>query len=333
MAAYDPATPLAEEVTSRFGGRTARSADELIEGRDVDVVFVATPHHLHAQLAVQAARAGRHVLVEKPLAVDLEQALTVADAADRYGVAVSICLPYRYAPHVVEARRLIRDGALGTFAAASLVYLVDKPPSYWSSGYSGRAVSDWRGSREKAGGGVLLMNLSHYLDALRYLVDVEVESVSAHVSSVDQVPRIDVEDSVALTLRYENGAIAAVMGSAACRGASRLELAIWGEVGHISVESPSKAYSLRASGDVMAGRWRFLPTRSGVTDQRERMAFLDDFAAAVRDRRQPDVSVSDGIAVQALIEAAYRSSHERRPASPDDILREAEVRAGRRGPA
>ena len=332
VAAYDPATPLADEVTSRFRGTTARSADELIENSDVDVVFVATPHYLHAQLAVQAARAGRHVLVEKPLAVDLEQALRVADAADEYGVTVSLCLPYRYAPHVVEARRLVREGALGRFAGASLVYLVDKPPSYWSTGYSGRAVSDWRGSREKAGGGVLMMNLSHYLDALRYLVNGEVESVSAHVGSVDQVPGIDVEDSAALTLRFDSGAIAAVVGCAACRGASRLEFAIWGEAGHISVESPSRAYSLRAIDDLIAGRWRSLPKRSATTDVRERMALLDSFAAAVRDGRQPDIPVSDGIAVQALLEAAYRSSRERRPASPVDILREAEARAGSGAP-
>ena len=114
------------------------------------------------------------------------------------------------------ARRLIAAGALGETFGVLLNFFMDKPPSYWIGGFSSRAHSDWRGSREQAGGGVLIMNLSHYVDLIRHLTGLEVEAVSSGAQSSEQTA--EVEDAVSVTVRYANGALGSLFANAALRG-------------------------------------------------------------------------------------------------------------------
>jgi len=179
VACYDPSTALAKAVADSHGAAVETTAEALFERRDVDAVFLSVPHHLHAPLALQAAEYGRHIIVEKPLANNLAAAQEMIEAAERANVVLSVCFPLRYKPEVVAARRMIAAGALGEFGGAVLNVLDDKPASYWLGGFSGRSVSNWRTSREQAGGGALIMNLSHYIDLLYALVDTEVDTITA----------------------------------------------------------------------------------------------------------------------------------------------------------
>ena len=167
------------------------------------------------------------MIVEKPLANNLAAAVDLVQAADRAGVLLSVCFPLRFQPDVVTARRLIADGALGEPAGVLLNFFMDKPPSYWFGGYSGRAHSNWRVSREQAGGGVLIMNLCHYIDVVRHLTGVEVDLVTAGVHDMDGPA--EVEDAVSVSVRYANGALGSFFGTAALRGSAPTQvLRLWG---------------------------------------------------------------------------------------------------------
>src|SRR5262249_12575550 len=130
-ACFDPIRRLAEDVALQHGAVVTGSADELLARSDVDAVVLAVPHHLHAPLGADAAAAGKHVVVEKPLANDLRSGLDLVAAATRANVELSVCFPQRYEPSVVLARRLIEAGALGDLGGTLLNFLLDKSASYW----------------------------------------------------------------------------------------------------------------------------------------------------------------------------------------------------------
>jgi 2-desacetyl-2-hydroxyethyl bacteriochlorophyllide A dehydrogenase len=320
-ACFDPIRRLAEDVALQHGAVVTGSAAELLARSDVDAVLLAVPHHLHAPLGVDAAAAGKHVVVEKPLANDLRSALDLAAAATRANVELSVCFPQRYEPSVVLARRLIEAGALGELSGTLLNFLLDKSASYWVGGYSGRAPSDWRASRERSGGGILIMNLSHYVDVLRRLGGVEASLVSAHTHAIDRTA--EVEDSVAISVRYENGGTGSLFGSGALRGSFGMtELRLWGPEGQVVVEPTPRVYTLRAQDGLLTGRWQSLGNLPPVNT---RAVYFSRLADAITRGRRPDITGDDGLAVQAFIEAAYRSSELGTAVSPTALLEEVPV--------
>jgi predicted dehydrogenase/NADPH:quinone reductase-like Zn-dependent oxidoreductase len=319
VASFDPDARLAGDVADRFGGAACTSPEQLFES-GLDAAFVATPHHLHAPLALQAIESGLHVMVEKPLARNTQEAGSMAAAARAAGVLLSVCFPYRYEAHIEAAKHFVGEGALGDAAGALVSYAADKPPSYWLGGYSGRSIGGWRASREKAGGGVLIMNLCHYLDLVRYIAGLEAEAVSA---SVEQPDREDaVEGSIAVAVRYANGGVGSLFGCSALRGAAFSELRVWGDAGQLELEPRPRLYTLRAVEGVRAGRWHALP-EPGPEDVRT--TYVERFAEAVRDSRTPDITAEDGLAVQALMDAAYDSAETGEMVRPADLL--AQVRS------
>jgi UDP-N-acetyl-2-amino-2-deoxyglucuronate dehydrogenase len=321
VACYDPIEALADDVAQAHGAEVAPTTDTLLDHKGVDAVLLSLPHDLHGPLGVEAAAAGKHVVVEKPLANNLDAASELVDAASHAGVVLSICFPQRYQPEVVVARWLIDAGALGEFEGMLLNFFMDKPSSYWVGGFSGRAQSSWRGSRERSGGGVLIMNLSHHVDIVRYLTGVEADIVAARTQAVD--PEAEVEDAVGVTVRYANGALGSLFANAALRGsAPSTELRLWGSDGHIAVEPDPLVYTLRALDGLRTNRWQ---TFGRLPPTNIRAIYFSRLATAIDRGERPDITGEDGLVVQAFIEAAYRSSESGRDVRPSALLHEVEA--------
>lgn len=300
VLAYDAEPSLAAAATARAGGEVAPTLEAALDAGRVDAVVLSVPHDAHAPLAEQAAAAGLHVVVEKPLAVDLASARRAVDTVHAAGRVLSVCFPYRYEPALVTARQLVVAGALGAIRGASVVFHADKPDAYWLGGFSGRAASDWRTRLERAGGGVLIMNLTHYLDFVRTVAGVEAATVAA-VGGLD--PGAEVEDRIALSVALAGGGVLSVVGSASTRGAPANRFEIWGEDGTLCLEPEGLVYTRRAVGGLTPHRWSRLPADEGAP----RASYFEAFADAVLEGRAPDVTAADGLAVQAVVEAAYES--------------------------
>jgi predicted dehydrogenase/threonine dehydrogenase-like Zn-dependent dehydrogenase len=305
-ACYDPVGSLAEDLAQAHGAVASPTSNALLARDDVDAVLLSVPHHLHLPLGAEVAAAGKHIIVEKPLANDFVAAAELVSAAERKGVVLSVCFPHRYQPNAVAARRLIADGVLGTFGGAMLTFFMDKPASYWVSGFSGRAHSSWRGSRDKAGGGVLIMNLSHYIDLLRHLTGAEADLVTAQEQTSEA--GAEVEDAVSVSVRYVGGALGSLVACTALRGSTtESALRLWGSHGQIAIEPEARVYTLRALDGLRTNRWQ---TFAELPPRNARAVYFSRLATALHRGEPPEVSGRDGLAVQAVIEAAYRSNRD-----------------------
>lgn len=311
-AVYDVNQDLANDLSGRFHVRTMETLDELLTNPTVDAVYIAVPHYLLAPLTQQALEAGKHVLTEKPLAISLEEVDRLIAFATERQLSLGVFYEMRYAPAHALAREFIQAGAIGDVVGIQIQTLIDKSLAYWQAGYSGRSLNPWRGIQAQAGGGVVLMNTSHLLDALRYVTGLSVTSVSAEIGTL--VADVEVEDMATATLRFNNGAIGSLIAGAHISGAHNEECcSIYGTEGQIRLpdpygSGPLQVYLRRAWDEFTAGQWHSIPTEPVPVYQRA----IEDFAQAVGTKRCVPISAQDARQVLAVVLAIYQSAAERR---------------------
>jgi len=206
---------LAAQAADKLGWKEhATDWQEVVARDDIDIVDVCTPGDSHEQIAIAAARAGKAVLCEKPLANDLAGAERMLDVVQQAGVVHMVCHNYRRLPAVALARQWIEEGRIGEIRHYRGTYLQD-----WIVDPDFPRV--WRLEKSKAGSGALGDIASHSIDLARYLVG-EIAEVSGLLETfIPERPLedgsgrgvVDVDDAALALLRFENGAIGSVEGS------------------------------------------------------------------------------------------------------------------------
>jgi predicted dehydrogenase len=176
-----------------------RSHRDLIAQCRPDALVIATPNRLHVSMGIDAARAGVHLLVEKPIADTIDDACELLREARRAGVAVLVGHHRRHHAQAAEAKRLLADGRLGTLVGATVLWAARKPDAYFDAAW-----------RKVAGGGPVLINLIHEVDMLRFLGG-EIAGVAGVTSSAQR--GFEVEDSAAVVLRFAGGALGTILGT------------------------------------------------------------------------------------------------------------------------
>jgi predicted dehydrogenase len=194
---------------------TATDWRDVVRRKDIDIVDIATPGDSHAEIAIEAAKAGKVVLCEKPLANTVKEAQRMLAAATKAGVIHMICHNYRRAPAVMLARQLIEQGKLGRLYHFRGTYLQD-----WVADPSVPLV--WRLRKEAAGSGALGDIASHSLDLARFLVGEITEVTGALETFVKERPlpenpkkkgKVTVDDASASVVRFDNGALGTIEAS------------------------------------------------------------------------------------------------------------------------
>jgi predicted dehydrogenase len=314
-AVYDVKPDLARDLSQRFHVPTMATLRELVTNPLLDAAYIAVPHHLLAPLTYQALEAGKHVLAEKPLGISLDEVDRLIELANKRQLALGVFYEMRYAPAHAPARELIQAGAIGKIIGVRIQTLIDKPITYWQSGYSGRSVNPWRGIKAQSGGGVVLMNTSHLLDAVMYVTGLFVTSVSAEVGTL--VADVEVEDIATATLRFNNGAIGSLMACAHISGAHNEEYCcLYGTQGQLRLpdpygSNPLQFYLKQAWGDFPPNQWHTLPTNPVPVYQQA----LEDFARSVQMQQCAPISGQAARQVLAIVLAIYQSANERRTVS------------------
>jgi UDP-N-acetyl-2-amino-2-deoxyglucuronate dehydrogenase len=310
---HDIAETLAASLGQRFQVPFTTQLEAFLATPDLDAVYIAVPHDCLAPLAQRALEAGKHVLVEKPMALTLAEADELIALADRQRLALGVFYEYRLAGPYAQAREIIQAGALGRIIGVRFHTLIDKPMSYWGSGLAGRLANPWRGLKARAGGGVLLMNTSHQFDAVRYITGLEIVSVAAHIATLAAPGEVKVEDSAAVTLRFNNGAVGSVFAGAHIPGASAGERCdIYGTDGQLSIpdpytddlSDPLRVYLRQPWRDIPAAVWQMRPRSIMPVFSQS----IDNFARAVQQGEIPPISGRDGRRVLAVVLAIYEAA-------------------------
>lgn len=276
----------AEHAASLAGGGTVYDDwHELVTRDDVDAVVVATPNVLHLEQALAAIAAGKHLLVEKPLTVTVEDADRLLAAAADAGVVLMAAHNVRFAAPLVAARGALRSGAVGGVTSFRAAFC-HAGPRAWS------ADATWFFDPVLAGGGALLDLGVHLVDALRSVLDDEITAVSAMLAGVTN----GLESDAFVLLETRGGAVGALHAGWRSVGGRDFSLTVLGERG-----------TLRASADAVT-----------VTDvdglalpvdlPAEGESVQDVFVRAVRNGQAEHPDGNDGRAAVAVVQAAYLSA-------------------------
>jgi predicted dehydrogenase len=240
---------VAAEAAIRFGfEKSTGNWQSVIDDPEIDIIDIATPNHLHAEIAIAAAAAGKHIISEKPLARNGAEAKTMYDAVKNAGIVHMVAFNYRRTPAVALAKKYIEEGAIGDILNFRGTYLQD-----WSADPDGPL--SWRFQKAIAGSGSLGDIGTHVVDMARYLCG-EISQVNTQLKTwvtsrpvqsgtVDKLgtgaknadaPRaaVDVDDEVLSLLEFENGAIGSLEATRNAHGRNNfLTFEIHGTLGSI----------------------------------------------------------------------------------------------------
>ena len=170
---------------------------QLLEEVKPDVVVIMTPHPYHAQIAIDSLQAGSHVLVEKPMAVQVSEADAMIEAAERAQRIVGVIFQHRFRPEIRAAHQLIQSGQIGQVQHVSMTAVWTRTAHYYQS-------ASWRGTWNGEGGGVLMNQACHHLDLLCHLVG---EPARTFAWTRRILHAIETEDTVQAVLEWPNGAL------------------------------------------------------------------------------------------------------------------------------
>lgn len=276
--------------------------DLLLRRDDVDAVIIGAPTHMHAPLALASVRAGKHVYIEKPVAIAVEEAAEVEALVERVGVCAVVGFNRRYHPLYRQARALLAGGAIGAVRSVLSTFAEPTP--------AGRMPA-WK-RRRASGGGVLLDLASHHIDLLRWFLDDEVAETHAGCASVATE-----QDQARLRLRMRGGVDVQSFFSFTTGPADFLEFI--GERGTLRVDRHRTAVSLRVPrrrGYGVRTAWPFPPldvlrwwpvrlvrSASEPSYARALAAFVD----AIRGGKTDLASLEDGLRCLEVVLAAERS--------------------------
>lgn len=299
---------LAQEMGATYGVPHTTDLSEMLANPRVDAVYIAVPHHLHASTTMDALRAGKHVLVEKPIATTLADADAMIAAANAGGRVLSVAYRAQFDGRLRAARRLIAEGAIGKVIGTRIVARLDKPAGYWASGYTGRASGDWRMSWAAAGGGVLAMNASHNLNTMRFVTGLEVDRVFSDFDTYST--QVEVEDFIALIYRYRNGALGTLEAGSAMRGGDPGNEVdrIYGETGQVLLGPVPQVYVIDEFERLAPERWQPIEPDDGDRSSRLDPVLVDVFARATLKGEPAAVTGEDGRAILEVVLAAYQSA-------------------------
>lgn len=295
VAACRQDATLLQAFVERHGGRPYTSYTALLADPEVEAVVVATPHHLHDTVAVAAARAGKHLLLEKPMAHDLDACRRILEAANSAGVVLAL-------GHIERCSRAYRI-AKGMLEAGELGEVVSGV-SFMRKRWLEMPRHAWHLDRAM-GGGVLLTAGIHAVDRLNWLVGAPVASVSAQIAT--RFHQQEAEDSALLFLRYQDGAAGAVLSLGYRDGVQRHDTELHCTDGILRIDSV---------GGVWIGRGetlQHLPESGNPAWMDE--ALVDQWRAfqrSVASGEPPLVDGEEGMRTMAVLFAAEVSSREQR---------------------
>ena len=286
---------------------SATSFDELLSAADFDVVDVCLPNHLHRDFCIAAARAGKHLICEKPLGRTAAEAKEMLDAAEEAGIVHCYGENWIFSPDMQEIEDTLKRGIIG------------KP--LWLRGREGHfgPHSPWFYDRATSGGGALIDMGCHVVGAFDRLLGETGKEVFCHTETLHH--DTDCEDNALAMIRFPSGAVGQVEASWTVRGGMAVVLEVWGEEGVLTYDRSALSQPIRVFARQRTEKYFMEKAESDrgwlfpMVDEFHRYGYYHEiayFLDCIRRGEEPSLTFRHGLAVNKAIDAAYASSRERR---------------------
>ncbi len=291
------------ERAERFGkvynnrARVLTDYHEALADPEIDAVEICTPHYLHPEIAINAVRAGKHVLTEKPMAISVAAADEMIAEAKKAQVKLGVIFQNRYNDASVAVKDAIEDGRLGKLLGSRLFLTWNRSDDYYRG-------SDWKGTWDKEGGGVLIDQAIHTMDLMQWFMgDIDQIEAKYYTRAHDY---ISVDDVAEGTLKFANGAVGFIYANCAYPYDAPIFLEVYGQKGlaqihgdvaTITVGNETTTVVQTADKDVGKRYW-------GFSHQRQISCFYQDLLAG----KEPFLNGEAGKTAMAMVLAMYHSS-------------------------
>lgn len=289
----------------------AESFEAMLADDRIDVINVLTPNAFHAQFAIPAMKAGKHVIVEKPPEMTLEKVDDMIAARDENGVKCAISLQVRFRKPIEAIKAAIESGRFGRLYQGDTYMKWFRPTDYY-------LMDDWRSKRDM-GAGVTIQHAFHYIDLLHHLMG-EIDTVNAQMYNLAH-PEVELEDTVLAFISYKNGAKGVVQGSTAMWPGTDIRIEINGENGTAIMQGERIIvwdFKDEQPGDEEIrniGTGTIKTAAGGAADFAyfEHMYMVEDMIDAIKNDRSPRVSLESSRGSLELALAMYKSADEGAP--------------------
>ncbi len=232
VAVCDKVESMMEPYVNDYGATPYIELEDMLKDDSIDVISICTPSGFHASLAVQIAEAKKHIIVEKPIAMKLEDAELITNAAKENGVKLSVVHPNRFRPVVMELKKLLDENKLGKISHANCIVNWNRGQEYYD-----QAV--WRGTKEHDGG-VLMNQAIHNLDLLLWFIGEPEEVFSMEATRLRNIEAEDVSMGI---VRFKDGVLANIQAATTVYPKNFEEsITIFGEKGSVKIGGSNALY-------------------------------------------------------------------------------------------
>ncbi|NQU80230.1 MAG: Gfo/Idh/MocA family oxidoreductase [Bacteroidetes bacterium] len=324
VSAWSRSTETAETFAQKYTLEAFRSITQMIKSTSVDLVIVCTPHPFHKDPVIEAAEAGAHVLVEKPLASSLADCDAMISACKKAGVKLGVVSQRRWYAPVVRVKKAIEDGKIGNPVLGTINMLGWRDKDYYDS-------DEWRGTWKMEGGGVLVNQAPHQLDIFQWYMGAIDEIYAIHRNL--NHPYIEVEDTALAIVKFKSGAIGNIIVSNSQKPGIYGKVQVHGANGaSVGVQTEGGAMFIAGMSNVLEppvnDLWS-VPGEEGLLKKwiKQDSDFfskidatiyylelqIQDFIDALNENRDPSVTGEEGRKTVEIFTAIYRSTRDNIP--------------------
>jgi predicted dehydrogenase len=293
------------EFAARFGATAYTDYEKFLAHPGLQVVNLCTPSGLHAEQGLAAARAGKHVLTEKPIETTLAKADALIAACEEARVKLGVIFQSRFLPAVQRIRRALDEGRLGKLILCDAYVKWYRAPEYYAD--------SWHGTLELDGGGALINQAIHTVDLLRWLAG-PVETAFALKAAL-RYPQIEGEDTLVANLRFQNGALGVIQAATSAKPGFKRRLELSGERGTIILDGDAiSTWAVDGEADVASDDAQITDgsaNPAAISNEGHRRQ-IEDMLNAVLEDRAPLIDGREGRKSLEVVEALYKSTTEER---------------------
>jgi len=291
---------LAEDTAKQFNTKSYKNYDEVLKDPQVDLVNICLPSGLHSEYGCAAAEAKKHVLVEKPVDITVENAEKLINSCKENDVFLSVIFQNRFAASAGKVKKALEENVLGKLYAAESSIKWYRQEAYYTT-------SRWKGTKKLDGGGALINQGVHTIDLLLWFVDSKPKSVASLVRTVRHP--IEVEDIAMALVEFENGVIGSITGSTALKPGFPERIELYGEKGSIALEA-GRIVRWKVDGFKEEDWLDSVATGSGSSDPGgiplvNHQKQLQSIAQAIMSGKQPPLKGEEALKALDLIMKIY----------------------------